>query len=173
MRGFRWDRAATNRRGREGSGAIVQAGGGVTEDPGLAYVVFLIRQNRRVEAIRNLERMFKATPENRVVHRTALVAGYITANRQREAEDILNAAIKKNPNDLEALLQQSQIYIRKRRLKEALADLYVALTVSHPRLRRLIFCDRRFILMKGDEAKRREDSGSYAADGARFAFGAD
>ena len=39
----------------------------------LAYVVFLIRQNRRVEAIRNLERMFKAAPENRLV-RSALVA---------------------------------------------------------------------------------------------------
>jgi len=82
----------------------------------LAYVVFLIRQNRRVEAIGNLERMFKAMPENRVV-RSALVAGYITANRQLEAEDILNAAIKKSPNDLEAMLQQSQIYIRERRLK--------------------------------------------------------
>ena len=121
----------------------------------LAYVVFLIRQNRRVEAIRNLERMFKATPENRVV-RTALVAGYITANRQREAEDILNAAIKKNPNDLEALLQQSQIYIRKRRLKEALADLYVALTVS-PTSPQAHFLRSKIYSMKGDEAKRRED----------------
>ena len=121
----------------------------------LAYVVFLIRQNRRVEAIRNLERMFKVTPENRVV-RSALVAGYITANRQREAEDILNAAIKKNPIDLEALLQQSQIYIRKRRLKEALADLNVALTVStmSPQAH---FLRSKIYWMKGDEVKRRED----------------
>jgi len=121
----------------------------------LAYVVFLIRQNRRVEAIRNLERMFKAMPENRVV-RSALVAGYITANRQFEAEDILNAAIKKSPNDLEALLQQSQIYIRKRRLKEALADLNVALTVSatSPQAH---FLRSKIYWMKGDEVKRRED----------------
>lgn len=121
----------------------------------LAYVVFLIRQNRRVEAIRTLERMFKATPENRVV-RSALVAGYIAANRQLEAEAILNTAIKKNPNDLEALLQQSQIYIRKRRLKEALADLNVALTVSatSPQAH---FLRSKIYWMKGDEVKRRED----------------
>jgi predicted Zn-dependent protease len=125
-----------------------------TEAP-LAYVVFLIRQNRRVEAIRNLERMYKATTENRVV-RSALVAGYISANRQREAEDILTAAIKKNPNDLEALLQQSQIYIRKRRLKEALADLNVALTVS-PTSPQAHFLRSKIYLTKGDEAKRRDD----------------
>ncbi len=121
----------------------------------LAYVVFLIRQNRRAEAIRNLERMFKSTPENRVV-RSALVAGYIAANRQREAEDILNAAIKKNPNDVEALLQQSPIYIRKHRLKEALADLNVALTVSamSPQAH---FLRSKIYWMKGDEVKRRED----------------
>jgi tetratricopeptide (TPR) repeat protein len=121
----------------------------------LAYVVFLIRQNRRAEAIRNLERMFKTTPENPVV-RSALVAGYITANRQLEAQDILNAAIKKDPNDLEALLQQSQIYIRRRRLKEALADLNVALTVS-PTSPQAHFLRSRIYWMKGNEIKRRED----------------
>ena len=121
----------------------------------LAYVVFLVRQNRRVEAIRNLEKMLRASPENRVV-RSALVAGYITANRQQEAEDILNAAIKKNPNDVEALLQQSQIYIRKRRLKEALADLNLALTASatSPQAH---FLRSKIYWMKGDEVKRRED----------------
>lgn len=125
-----------------------------TEAP-LAYIVFLIRQNRRPEAIRNLEKMFTASPQNRVV-RSALVAGYITGNRQREAEDILNAAIRKNPNDLEALLLQSQVYVRKRRLKEALADLNVALTVSatSPQAH---FLRSKIYWMKGDEARRSEE----------------
>ena len=47
----------------------------------LAYVVFLIRQNRRPQAIATLEKMAKADPDNRVV-RSALVAGYLTVNRQ-------------------------------------------------------------------------------------------
>ena len=76
----------------------------------LAYVVFLIRQNRRPQAIAHLEKMFAANPSNRVV-RSALVAGYLTANRQPVAETILNDALKKNPSDVEALLQRSQIYL--------------------------------------------------------------
>ncbi|MCX6629961.1 MAG: tetratricopeptide repeat protein, partial [Candidatus Solibacter sp.] len=95
----------------------------------LAYVVFLIRQDRRAQAIAHLEQMFSANESNRVV-RSALVAGYLTANRQPEAETILNDALKKNRLDLEALLQRSQIYFRKRNFGDALADLDKALSVS-------------------------------------------
>ena len=95
-------------------GTVLQAGGRSTEDKApLAYVVFLIRQDRRPQAIAHLEKMFAANPNDRVV-RSALVAGYLTANRQPEAETILNEALKKNPSDIEALLQRSQIYFRKR-----------------------------------------------------------
>ena len=108
----------------------------------LAYVVFLIRQNRRPQAIAHLEKMFAANPNNRVV-RSALVAGYLTVNRQPVAETILNDALKKNPNDVEALLQRSQIYLRKRNFADALGGSRTRPSWFPPPRRRLIFCDRR------------------------------
>lgn len=121
----------------------------------LAYIVFLMRQNRRPQAIAQLERMFKANANNRVV-RSALVAGYLTGNRQPEAETILNDALKRNPNDFEALLQRSQVYFRKRKFADALADLNLALTIS-PTSPQAHFLRSKVFGVREDQMKRRED----------------
>jgi tetratricopeptide (TPR) repeat protein len=121
----------------------------------LAYVVFLIRQNRRPQAIATLEKMAKADPDNRVV-RSALVAGYLTVNRQPEAETILNDAIKKSPHDVDALVQRSQICFRKRNFGEALADLDNALIVT-PDSPQAHFLRSRIFLVRDDQAKRIQD----------------
>ena len=92
---------------------------------------------------------------NRVV-RSALVAGYLTANRQPEAETILNDALKKNPRDLEALLQRSQIYFRKRNFEDALADLDKALTVS-PTSPQAHYLRSKIFWAREDQVKRRDD----------------
>jgi tetratricopeptide (TPR) repeat protein len=99
--------------------------------------------------------MFAANANDRVV-RSALVAGYITANRQPEAETILNDAIKKNPRDLEALLQRSQVYFRKRIFEDALADLDRALTVS-PTSPQAHYLRSKIFWVREDQVKRRDD----------------
>ena len=121
----------------------------------LAYVMFLVRQDRRPQAIVHLEQMFQANARNRVV-RTALVAGYITANRQPEAETILNEALKKNPSDLEALLQRSQIYFRQRSFEDALGDLDKALIVS-PASPQAHYLRSKIFLVRGDHTRRIQD----------------
>jgi tetratricopeptide (TPR) repeat protein len=121
----------------------------------LAYIVFLMRQNRRPQAIAQLERMFKVDANNRVV-RSALVAVYLAGNRQPEAETILNGALKKSPNDFEALLQRSQVYFRKGKFANALADLNLALSFS-PGSAQAHFLRSRIFGVRGDQVKRRED----------------
>ncbi len=93
-----------------------------------AYIVFLIRQNRRPQAIATLEKMAKADPDNRVIQR--LSAGYLRGQPPAWAETILNDAIRKSPHDVEALLQHSQISFRKHNFGDALADLDNALIVT-------------------------------------------
>lgn len=88
----------------------------------LAYVAFLTQQNRRSDAVAELEKMFRAAPNDRVV-RSSLVAGYLAANRVGDAEAILNEALKKNENDFEALLQRGQVYIRNHKSEAAGIDL--------------------------------------------------
>lgn len=113
----------------------------------LAYVAFLVQQNRRPEAIQELERMVKADRNDRLA-RSALVAGYLATNRSQEAESILNQALKAKSNDLEALLQRSQIQLRKGNYEAAEADLDRVGSIDHSSaqahyLRSKIFRDKR------------------------------
>ena len=87
----------------------------------LAYAVFLMRQNRRPEAVIELERLTKASPNDRIA-RTALIAGYLATERIASAEAILNAVLKDNAKDQEALIQRSQIYLRKGQPDKAQKD---------------------------------------------------
>jgi uncharacterized protein (TIGR02996 family) len=77
----------------------------------LAYAIFLMRENRRPEAVTELERLAKAHPDDRIA-RSALVAGFLATNRSADAEKLLSAALKKNGRDIEALLQRGQIYLQ-------------------------------------------------------------
>jgi tetratricopeptide (TPR) repeat protein len=120
----------------------------------LAYIVFLIRQNRRREATIELERMFKANQNNRIA-RTALVASYMTANRKPEAESILDEALKINPRDVEALLQRSQIYLQKRRFDDAHADVDRVLSVQSSA--QAHYLRSKIFWVKGDDLKRRQE----------------
>jgi hypothetical protein len=73
----------------------------------LVYAVFLLSQNRRPEAVLELERLYKSHSNDRIA-RTALVAGYLAADRVADAESVLNAGLKVNGKDMEALIQRSQ-----------------------------------------------------------------
>ena len=88
----------------------------------LAYALFLMRQNRRPESVVELERLSKTNPNDRIA-RTALIAGYLATDRIASAESILNAALKENGKDQEALIQRSQIYLRKGQYEQAQKDI--------------------------------------------------
>ena len=91
--------------------------------------------------------------------RSALVArvphGKHTASLRRK-RSFENDALKRSPNDLEALLQRSQVYFRKRKFADALADLNLALTIS-PTSAQAHFFDSRVFWSEEDQMKRRED----------------
>ena len=88
----------------------------------LAYALFLMRQNRRPESVVELERLSKANPNDRIA-RTALIAGYLATDRIVSAESVLNAVLKENGKDQEALIQRSQIYLRKGQSDQAQKDI--------------------------------------------------
>lgn len=86
------------------------------------YAQYLFQEGRRDEAIREYERLSKAAPDNRMA-RTQLVAAYDAANRTADAQRVLNEALRKNPKDLDALLQRAEILLRLRKYRQADADL--------------------------------------------------
>lgn len=86
------------------------------------YGSFLFAEGRRDEAVREFERLAKQDPEDRLA-RTRLVSVYRAANRTQDAENVLNQALKKNSNDLDALLQRGEMSLSARKYDSAEADL--------------------------------------------------
>jgi len=86
-----------------------------------AYADFLSRQNRMSDAVQELERIWRADPNN-VEARSRLVTGYAVLNRREAAQQILDNALQKNPKDIEALLQRSLISLDQGRYTEAEND---------------------------------------------------
>jgi len=86
------------------------------------YANFLFEQGRRDEAIVEFEKLYKQDPEDRM-SRTRLVAAYRSVNRLPDAQKVLSEALKKNPKDLDALLQRGELYLAAGQYTEAEADL--------------------------------------------------
>jgi len=86
------------------------------------YAMFLFTEGRRDEAIREFEKLTKEDSEDRVA-RTRLVAAYREANRAADADKILEQALKKNPKDLDALLQRAEMSLAAGKYAPAEADL--------------------------------------------------
>jgi tetratricopeptide (TPR) repeat protein len=76
------------------------------------YGKFLYSRGKRDEAIAEFRRLMTQDPKN-VDLRTLLVMAYVAADRGAEARNILNEALKQNPRDHNALLQDSSIRIRE------------------------------------------------------------
>lgn len=87
----------------------------------LIYGLFLFQENRRDEAIREFERVFKQFPDDREA-RTDLVVAYKAANRMADIDRVLAEAIKNNPRDADALLQRGEISMNRRDFAEAERD---------------------------------------------------
>jgi Tfp pilus assembly protein PilF len=73
-----------------------------------AHALFLFGQGKPAEGISELEKLRAANKSDRRI-RNQLVAAYLTAKRGSDAEKVLDAAIKDNPRDSDALLQRSEI----------------------------------------------------------------
>src|SRR5262249_48336673 len=66
---------------------------------------FLYQQGRKEESVKEFERLAAEDPGDRA-SRTRLIAIYQSVNREKDAEKVLATALKKNPKDLDALVQR-------------------------------------------------------------------
>lgn len=87
-----------------------------------AHAIFLLQEGRNDEAIREFRELAKSNPDDRAA-RTRLVVAYEAAGRKPEAESILQAALKKNAKDLDALLQRGELYLTNGKYGQAETDL--------------------------------------------------
>lgn len=90
------------------------------------YARFLFARGKRDAALAEFQRLAKEDPSDRAA-RTRLVTAYVLMNRTQEAAKILSDALKHNPNDSDALLQQSDLYLRAGDAAAAEKDLNLAL----------------------------------------------
>jgi tetratricopeptide (TPR) repeat protein len=87
----------------------------------IAYGIFLLETGRGDEALKEFEHLSGAYPEDRA-QRTRWVAACQRLGRTADAEKILNGALRKNPRDLEALLQRGELLITQGKLSQAQED---------------------------------------------------
>ena len=86
------------------------------------YALFLLRQGRHDEAIRDFERLAKLHPNDRA-SRTRLVAAYELVGRTDDAAKVLEQALKKDHRDLDALVQHAELSIGSHKYDDAERDL--------------------------------------------------
>jgi len=86
------------------------------------YGLFLLQQGRRDEAIAEFEKLTKQNPDNRVF-RSDLILAYGSENRIGDVNRVLDAALKRNPKDSDALLSRGELYIDLGKYAEAAIDL--------------------------------------------------
>ena len=86
------------------------------------YGIFLFQEDRYDEAVREFERLAKEGPDDRAA-RTRLVIAYRANNRPADADRILQQALRKNPKDIDALVQRAEVFLSEGRYLESELDL--------------------------------------------------
>jgi tetratricopeptide (TPR) repeat protein len=94
-----------------------------------AYAAFLLQQRRFEEAITEYRALSAAAPSNREA-RTRLIQAQLAAGKVEDAERELDAALKKNSKDQDALLQRSRIMLAGGRYDDAEKDLRAVIALS-------------------------------------------
>lgn len=82
------------------------------------YGAFLFNEGKREDALREFERLAHQDPDDRDA-RSRLVSAYLVLKRGQDADKLLEAALLRNPRDVDALLLKSEILLRDGRLDEA------------------------------------------------------
>jgi len=95
-----------------------------------AHALFLFNTGKRDAALAELEKISAADPSDREAE-TRVVAAYLAANRPADAERVLNANLKVNPEDADALLLRSRFYLQTGKTDAAQADLNQAISYRH------------------------------------------
>lgn len=90
------------------------------------YGAFLFQSGEHERAISEFARLLQQDPNDRAA-RAALISAYFAVNRPRQAEDLVNSALKRNPEDVDALIERSRIYLKASKISEAESDLHHAL----------------------------------------------
>jgi tetratricopeptide (TPR) repeat protein len=86
------------------------------------HALFLFEQGRHEDAVKEFEKLYQASPDDRLA-RTRLVAAYVSVKRDADAGRVLDAALKKNSQDLDALLQRGEMSVTRKDYVKAEADL--------------------------------------------------
>lgn len=90
------------------------------------HAIFLYQQGKRDGGIAELAQLNARNPNDRNL-RAILVSMYVSANRENDAQRILNDALKRNPKDIDALLDRSRFFLASGRFTEVEADLQLVL----------------------------------------------
>jgi tetratricopeptide (TPR) repeat protein len=92
------------------------------------HAIYLFENGRRPEAIAELGRLHKASPEDRTVT-GQFVAAYLANGQAVEARGVVDAAVKRNPKDVDALMMRATLSLRDGKTAEADRDLQLALHI--------------------------------------------
>jgi Tfp pilus assembly protein PilF len=94
--------------------------------PGAEYkpvhALFLYREGKRDAALAEFEHLAKSDPNDRSA-RSRLFAAYVALGKNKAAQNIVDAALKKNPEDTDALFERAGILMRDGKAVEAERDL--------------------------------------------------
>ncbi len=120
-----------------------------------AYATYLFREGKRGEATSEIEKLFKQNPDDRSF-RNLLVSAYVAQRRYPDAEKLIVAALKKNANDVDALMQRSTFYKRAGKYQEAEQDLHSVIH-SMPDSAPAHYALARLHLLEGSEPNARQE----------------
>ena len=119
------------------------------------HATFLFEEGRRDEAIREFEALAKADPDDRDA-RTRLIAAYRAVQRPADAEKVLDAALKRNPKDSDALLQRGEMLVAAGNYGRAETDLNQVIRLN-PDSAQAHYVMARFHLTRGENLTYRQE----------------
>jgi predicted Zn-dependent protease len=93
------------------------------------HAIFLAQIGRKAEALGEFEKLAGDDPSDIKV-RGRLVSLYLELDKTAEAQNVLNAALKKDSKDIDALFQQSLLELKLGKIADAEASLKAILAVS-------------------------------------------
>jgi tetratricopeptide (TPR) repeat protein len=94
------------------------------------HAAFLLENGKADAAVAEFEQLYKRADGDHDL-RTRLIAAYLRTGRNAQAEKMLAAALKKDPNDSAARLQRGEFYLAARNYTEAANDVNAVLK-GHP-----------------------------------------
>lgn len=108
---------------KEGAAKTYEKLSGLPDDAyRTAHAAFLLETGQKGAALTELEKLYQQFPKSREV-RSRLVDAYFAADRQPDAERVLNDALKANFRDVDAREQRSRIYLQQSKPGLAKEDL--------------------------------------------------